>query len=538
MAYNSIHTGTKIDEAVTKVQDTLAAYFDIGIPGKQGFGVGIVPPSMLPDGMSLMPGTETPGSDNWGNYQYQDGSIVVCVVAHWMKVGTGSNGLDVNAIDAKPYGYFASEAEANAAGYFLPRAFTDGCVTKLCYFDDKYEASKNAWGTGFIASSIKNGLPISTASAHHPIADLTACAGNYYYEAVRAAHARDGEDGAVNAASNWFCCSRFIYINLAMLAMAHGQAATSTTHCAWYDGTGVENFPKGNNNNALGDYNDPTVSYTTDGYPNCGLTGSGAPFAKTTHNGQACGVADLNGNLYEISLGVTCIAAAKAIEDITRANPASVQITAHGYTTADQIVLTGIAVGNWASLDDKLFSVTVIDENNFSLDGVDSTAFDTAYVSGTNAGSITSGVFYAASESTAMKGFTHGNTLDTDHWGATGVAAMMTEFTPVFETGYPSNGFAQRMGSGTQQVLSEAVDGNGAVLRSVGMPATADGVDTTGTNQFGKDYFYQHIVNDLCVLSGGPWSHSSSAGVWYCFLYNSRASSSNYVGFRCACYPV
>lgn len=33
------------------------------------------------------------------------------------------------------------------------------------------------------------------------------------------------------------------------------------------------------------------------------MTGSGVPFAKTTHNGQACGVADLNGNMWEVASG-------------------------------------------------------------------------------------------------------------------------------------------------------------------------------------------------------------------------------------------
>ena len=50
---------------------------------------------------------------------------------------------------------------------------------------------------------------------------------------------------------------------------------------------------------------DAGVIYTADGYSNCGQTGSGTPFEKTTHNGQGCGVADLNGNMWEISLGLT-----------------------------------------------------------------------------------------------------------------------------------------------------------------------------------------------------------------------------------------
>lgn len=505
---------------------------DIGIAGQQGFGGGICPPSLMPDGMVPLPGTYTIGHDDYGNYQFQDGSIVCYIPAHWIKIGTGSNGFDVNEFSVLKYSSFTDEATANAAGYFLPRCFKDGGATRLGYFVDKYQCSKNAYGTGYVASSIKNGLPLSTAAAHNPVADLTACAGNYYYEAINAAHARDGENGAVNADSNFFCCSRFIYVDLAMLSMAHGQAATSNTHCAWYDATGATNYPKGNNNDALGDTDDGTILYTSDGYPNCGKTGSGTPFAKTTHNGQNCGVADLNGNMYEVSLGVTCIATTKTISAATKANPCQLTITGHGITTGQQVQISSIV--GMTELNDKIFITTVVDENNITLDGVDSSLF-TAYMSG---GSCILGNFYVASEATAMKDFTSGNSGTTDHWGATGVAAMMSEFTPIFETAYPNNGFTQRMGSGANQMLSESVDGNGAILRSLGIPKDADGVDVTGTNQFGKDYFYQYIRNELCVLSGGSWDVGSYAGVWSSFWGSSRASSYSSVSFRAACFPV
>ena len=45
------------------------------------------------------------------------------------------------------------------------------------------------------------------------------------------------------------------------------------------------------------------MSYVSDGYSNCGKTGSGTPFAKTTHNGQNCGVADVNGLMWEVNTG-------------------------------------------------------------------------------------------------------------------------------------------------------------------------------------------------------------------------------------------
>ncbi|MBT4876358.1 MAG: hypothetical protein HON48_14275 [Desulfobacula sp.] len=503
---------------------------EIGTPGAAGFGVGICPEDYLPTGMTPMAGYDDVANNNYGNYQYPDGSVMVFVPKFFYKIGTGSNGLDINVIDVKPASYFGSTAEANSAGYALHRAFIDDNNEQIGFFVDKYKCSKRAWGTGYIASSIASGLPISTASTHNPIADLTACGGNYYYEAINAAHARDGVNGAVNASSIFFVKSQFINSALAILSMAHGQAATATTYCAWYDAT--YNYPKGCNDNALGDTDDGNVSYTSDGYSNCGKTGSGVPFAKTTHNGQACGVADLNGLMYEIMIGVTCIAAGKTITAATNANPCKITAVGHGRATGDPAMIT--SVGGMTEINDKIFTITVVDADNFTLDGVDSTAF-AAYSSG---GSATVGDFYVAKDAAAMKDFTSGNSLSTDHWGATGVAAMMDAFDMMFETGYSSNGFAQRMGSGANQVLSEAVSGNPFLLTCLGVPKDSGGVDTTGANIFGKDYFYQKITNELCVLSGGSWGSSSSAGVWSSYWTNSRTYSDDTVGFRCACYPV
>ena len=116
-----------------------------------------------------------------------------------------------------------------------------------------------------------------------------------------------------------------------------------------------------------------------------------------------------------------------------------------------------------------------------------------------------------------MKSFTHTNTLATDHWGATGVAAMMDSFVPPFKSGY---GYGMLMGSGTNQVLSEATSGAGWLLTGMGFPKDGTGVDATGTNLFGKDYFYQYIVNEMCLLSSGGWYYSTNAGGWNSYWSN------------------
>ena len=448
-------------------------------------------------------------------------------------------------IDTSGYGaafVLASDAnaktiynEAMANGYAWFRADIDGGMIQPGQFVDKYMASKNAWGAGYIASSIKNGLPISTAAAHNPIADLTACVSNYYWQTINAAHARDGVDGAVNANSMFFEMSRFIQAKLAVLSRAHGDASKSTAFCAWYDAT--YNYPKGCNNDALRDADDTTTLWTSDGYSNCGKTGSGTLFAKTTHNGQDSGIADLNGLMYEVDIGLTCIATAVAIEAITSAATPVFTWTGHGLSVGDYVMILSITQADWTNFKDKIWKIaTVPDANTFTLETAPDTTGYAAYDAGVDPGTFTKGTFYAAKPETAMKDFSSGNSSATDHWGATGVAAMMDSFVPAFETAYPNNGFAQRFGSGGNQVLSEALFGAGWLLAGLGFPKDQDGVDTTGTNAFGKDYYYQYIRNELCLLSCASWSHGAYAGVWSAFWHHTRASGSSLVGGRLGLY--
>ena len=528
--YTSAYTGAQIDAAIGSLIGTLNS---IGVAGAAGFGVGIAPPEALPSGMVPLYGYTDPTHPNYGNYLYIDGSVMCWIPKFYYKVGTGSNGLAVNVVDVKGVKTYATTFDANAAGYALHRAFIDGGVEKSGFFVDKYMCSKNALGTGFVASSILGGSPLSTAAEHNPIGGLTATAGvNAYYAALIAPRARSGVNGAVDSNSPFFCCSRFIYSALALLSVAHGQAATSATNCAWYDGTGVKNFPKGCNNNALKDVNDTAVTYQSDSYSNCGKTGSGTLFAKTTHNGQPCGVADLNGLMYEVSIGLTCVAASKTITGATQTNPCVITIAGHGYTTGQIVMITG--VGGMTQINDKLYTITAINADTFSLDGVNATGYS-AFTSG---GSCTTGTFYAAKQATRMRDFTSGNTLATDHWGATGVAAMMDAITMPLLAAPGGSAFAQRFGNAANQVLSEAVAAPGRLLTGLGLPKDANGISSAGTNLFGTDYFYQYIRNELCALSGGGWYDSSDAGVWTLTLHDYRADYYSAVGFRCACYPA
>lgn len=265
----------------------------IGKAGQQGFGVGVYggDPTDL-DRIELYPmaGCEDPTSYNYGNYIHQNGSVMVFIPAFCYRIGDtsapsysrdGANALEIR--DA-----FKGEG----GGWILHRAFIDGGQQKLGFFVDKYLCSKD--GTGTQAVSVKNGNQISLSKHYEDSWSMPECLGQIS-DAITLSRAR-GEAYA--------CVSAFQWSALSMLSLAHGQAATSIENCAWYDVNHVYNFPKGCNKNHR-DYDDiNTVFSPHSGNSNYGKTGSGTPFAKTTHNGQVCGVADVNGCMQQPLLGV------------------------------------------------------------------------------------------------------------------------------------------------------------------------------------------------------------------------------------------
>ena len=412
---------------------------NIGTPGQQGFGVGIAP--SIPSGFAALYGTNDPASDTYGNYQYTDGSIMVYMPAFYYKYGTGANGFALNVVDVKAFSYFTDVPTANAAGYALHRAFYNGGTIRPGVFVDKYLCSNNN-GT---ASSLKNGVPLASAQrgavASTAFATLTGAPANAFYGAIPAAKTR----GSV-----FFCSSRFIRAALALLANAHGSASTGTTYNAWYS-AGSTNFPKGCNNNALGDANDGSLAFLDDGTAtNCNKTGSANFFSKTTHNGQNCGVADLNGTVWSI----------------------------------------------------EPFGLTS---------------------NGTN--------FYLLNTTADVNAMTSGNTLATDVWGATALAALYTSLGATY--GCMTAAAANKTFGSAAQVLSEATSGTPWGVTGAGVPLLA-GVG--GSNQFGNDYMYDARPNELCVNSGGAWGNGALAGVWALYLSSVRSDSSYYYGFRSASY--
>lgn len=526
---------------------TLMSYWQsgsIGIPGAAGFGVGVVP--TLPSGFSRLSGTNTLGHDNYGNYQYADGSIMVWIPAFYYRIGHASNPTyatyGVNSVDVQPISAFGSLAVANAAGYALHRAFIDGSTVKSGFMVDKYLCSKNAKGTGYVGSSIKNGLAVSFSASHNAITDLTAATSTALFNAIECAHARDGENGAVNANSIFFPTSRFIYAALSLLAMAHGQASSATTNCAWYDSGGTANAPKGCNNDSLSDTNDTSVIWESDGYSACGKTGSagygggvGNLFAKSTHNGQNCGVADVNGLMWEVSTGVTCKGTYAPIEGLSSANPCVVDWVGHGLSTGDVVYLKDITQADWTGLNDKMFSVTYIGADSFSI-GVDTSTF-AAYDFSADPGTIRKSTFLVAKESTSMKDFTSGTSADSDHWNVTTYPAF-DAVVPVFRTDYSSNGQHQKFGNSTNQVFSGDTSGNDWVLTGLGLPGASTGVSSSGSANFQTDYYHQYILDQVFLATGGDWDDAASAGMHAMRMAYSRTSAVLTFSYRCACYPI
>jgi hypothetical protein len=246
--------------------------YTIGNAGEIGFGVGAIRDWQVPSGYVKMVGHDNPISSNYGNLTDMTGSVMVAIPKFYFKIETNNI-------------LISSELKG---GYVLHRMFINGGKEYDYILVDKYGCGN----VGGVFTS-KAGLdPCSTHAGHNPIASLKNTPSNNYgglYSAVK------------TRGDSHFLTSRFIYQGLAMLAFAHGKASTTTTACAYID---VDpKMPKGNLNNALSDTNDSSVVFTASGYSNCALTGSGRPFAKTTHNGQDCGIADLNGNMWEVASG-------------------------------------------------------------------------------------------------------------------------------------------------------------------------------------------------------------------------------------------
>lgn len=279
----------------------------IGIAGQQGFGVGVYggdPADLTAMGLAPMEGCEDPTSDNYGNYIHTNGSIMCCIPAFCYRLGKATapsykrdvvDALEIK--DATKFPQFSHDAVFSSPDFgddwILHRAFVDGNKLKNAFFIDKYLCS-NVNGQ---AASVKNAdwlMCHDDTTKPYFTKHISGTVGQAY-DAITLSRARGNYYSLVT-------CYQWSAISL--LSLAHGQAATSADACAWYDEFHTTNFPKGATEEYGRDFNDDSIKYTYHSYANMfAKTGSGTPFNKTTHNGQASGVADVAGVCNQWTIG-------------------------------------------------------------------------------------------------------------------------------------------------------------------------------------------------------------------------------------------
>lgn len=279
----------------------------IGKAGQKGFGVGVYggsPSDLKAMGLTPMEGCEDPTSDNYGNYIHTNGSIMCCIPAFCYRAGNEAapsySRDDVDALeirDATGFPQFSHDAAFSSPdfgnGWVLHRAFVDGNKLKKAFFIDKYLCS-NISGQATSKKDANWLMCYNSNTATYYTRFISGTVGNAY-DAITLSRAR-GDYYSLVTCYQWSAIS--------MLSLAHGQAATSADACAWFDANYTTNFPKGATDLRGVDYNDNTVRYASHSYGSTfARTGSGTPFNKTTHNGQASGVADVAGMCNQWTIG-------------------------------------------------------------------------------------------------------------------------------------------------------------------------------------------------------------------------------------------
>lgn len=237
---------------------------DIGIVGRQGFGVSF--PDATEDelatiGMTPMNGTYDKTSDNYGNFMSNNGGVFVYIPHYYVRYGEQTEAdYDVygaNVLGVKSHDAYNSETEANADGYFSPRAFYDGSdsVNQQGFFMQKYEPyAKTVGGVVY---------PFGDGSARGMVNIIPV----------------DMMTRARNLGSDYFVASYFMHQAMDIITLLQGQHSTGTANCAWWKARGGANYP----NNGWSTTNPQLYS----------------------HNGQKNGVMGVSNFTWEFCLGVT-----------------------------------------------------------------------------------------------------------------------------------------------------------------------------------------------------------------------------------------
>lgn len=300
-----------VDDKVSKASSGIFGGELIGYQGKVGFGQGVCPFSNIQlalYGLTPAEGYDDPTSENYGHYIHDSGSVFIWLPKCYYRIANKKaitySVYGGNTIEIADKSVFATTAEAEAAGFALFRADINGGIEQEGEFIAAYMASRNTGSTGI--THVKNADPLNLYTSGSQMTKGIVCT-PYGESASYTCVGQYIDSIELCRALGKGCCLSNIFLTakISILTLAHAQLATGTEGCAWYDASGVANFPKGNNNSGR-DVNDTSITFTS--ATSYGTrTGSASPLAKTTHNGQACGITDVNGNMWETQLGITTI---------------------------------------------------------------------------------------------------------------------------------------------------------------------------------------------------------------------------------------
>ena len=259
-------------------------------PGEIGFGVGLAPQEIV-DYYSLTLLSSEPGNADYGNYRDSSGSIMVWIPKFYFRI--------VEDSAAPYYGCRFDVSFEPKSGYIIHRAFIDGGKEVPGFFIDKYTASVE----NQVLVSKRNNSPLVSGTytgVTTAITNLFPSKGwqnqcGYFLDAVK------------TRGQAYSLTTTFQFNALAVLADAYYQICYrngTTSQIGWASKAPYQ--PKGNNN-SLKDYNDNSVTFSQGRGSYSGIAAtascSDANLPKITHNGEKCGVTDVNGNVYKWCIG-------------------------------------------------------------------------------------------------------------------------------------------------------------------------------------------------------------------------------------------
>ena len=275
--------------------DPAAVYGEIG-----GFGAGVayMPTIAASLGLTAMDGASERTHENFGNFVDSRNNVFVCIPMMYYKADTNTRIDELMGVPKVEVSYIAKEGYApfyafkKSNGEYVP-----------CVFVSKYIMSK---GSDNKPAFVKNADPVSSDRSYNGIQQFSGVEANNigFFTAIRML----GSNYCLH-----YAALRFVYY---MVAEAHKQKAilrfgtrakVPSSICAYLDIAPY--YPKGNNTN-WGDADDTSLKYTRAGSGTyqgssygVGKTGSANNLAKTTFNGQKCGIADMGGNMFEVDGG-------------------------------------------------------------------------------------------------------------------------------------------------------------------------------------------------------------------------------------------